>query len=114
MEHGLLTLHEGHYEVLQYFAPRIRPATAECLKKAISCDNAEFIAAKAKQATEARDEAALVVEEVEEVDMAEDEEGNPALSTVSTLVTRTEALQEVNGKPLVPTIELRSCLNWRL
>jgi hypothetical protein len=49
---------------------------------------------KAKQATAAGDEAALVAVEV---DMAEDEGGTPALSTVSTLVTRT-----------VPTIELRS------
>jgi hypothetical protein len=32
-----------------------------------------------------------VAEAVEEVDMAEDEEGSPALSMVSTLVTRTES-----------------------
>jgi hypothetical protein len=57
----------------------------------------EFIAANAKQATEAGDKAALVAEEVEEG-------RNPG--TING-VTRTEASRE-NGKPLVPTIELRS------
>jgi hypothetical protein len=51
----------------------------------------------AKPAAVAKDEVALVAEEV---DRAEDETGTPAQSTESTQeVTRTEASREVNGKP---------------
>jgi hypothetical protein len=53
----------------------------------------------------AEDDVALVAEEV---DKAEDETGTPALSMVSTRVTRTEASRELNGSPWVPTVELQS------
>jgi hypothetical protein len=69
------------------FCTKDQTSSRKGFKKLYLATTRNSLPQKAKQATEAGDEAALVTAEVEEVDMAEDEEGTPALSTVSTLVT---------------------------
>jgi hypothetical protein len=54
----------------------------------------------------AEDNVALVAED--DVALVAEEIGTPALSTVSTRVTQTEASRELNGKPWVPTVERHS------